>query len=567
MTYLPALRCWHHALVVTLTGVLASTAQSEPLQLQNEALRQHQYHQSELQQLQREQRQRQLKRGAFTNPTSRSQPPIVSDMRCWMVTEIRVSGATLIDRATLNSRIQPLVVPCMGISQINSLLTSITSLYVEKGYIASRPYLPSAPLDGQPLNVFIEEGYLESIELADQSLPVSLAGAFPGMLGKSLNLRDLEQGLDQLNRLRSVDLTADIAPGNQPGASRVVLRSRGAGQPRVSIGLGLDNLGSASTGRDRNLLSLSLDNPLALNDLLSVSSSDTLNQGDRYSRSASLYYAMPYGYWTFSLFASRAEYRAPFKLSMLTLQSTGMTDQFSLRGERVLWRDQSHQLSASLQLAHKKVDSELAKERLEIQSPKLTVAEAGLNLFWLDRAVWNLDFNYLQGLRWLGADDDSERPFADLPMAQFHTYRAGLSQWRNGQFIGQTWQWQSQFNLQYSPDPLPAIEQLLATDDSAVRGYRVSSISGASGVIWRNTLRLPLPPQRSLSITPRLGLDHGWVKADQGAPALRLSGASVGLSLGIRSLQFDLDYQRSLNAPKGYDQETGTWLLRAGLQI
>lgn len=58
----------------------------------------------------------------------------------------------------------------------------------------------------------IDEGYIESIELADQSLPVSLGGAFPHMLGQPLNLRDLEQGLDQLNRLRSLDLTADIAP-------------------------------------------------------------------------------------------------------------------------------------------------------------------------------------------------------------------------------------------------------------------------------------------------------------------------------------------------------------------
>ena len=121
--------------------------------------------------------------------------------------------------------------------------------------------------------------------------------------------------------------------------------------------------------------------------------------------------------------------------------------------------------------------------------PTLTVAEAGLNLFWLDRAVWNLDVNYAQGLRWFGADDDSQQQINNLPKAQFRKYRAGLSQWRNGQFGAQTWQWQSQLNVQYSPDPLPAIEQLLGTDDSAVRGYRVSSASGASGAIWRNTLR------------------------------------------------------------------------------
>lgn len=534
-----------------------------------EVLRQQQLQQRDLQQLQLEQRKRQLERGAFgPTPVNPAIPESIKpDERCWPLSGTRIGGVTLIDKDKLNARIKPLLAPCMGVGQINHLLATITALYVEKGYIASRPYLSSAPAAGQSLDILIDEGYIESIELADQSLPVSLGGAFPGMLGKPLNLRDLEQGLDQLNRLRSLDLTADIAPGSQPGASKIILRSRTSGQSRWALGAGFDNLGSASTGRDRDTLSLTLDSPLELNDLLSLSASDTLNQGDRYSRNVSLYYAIPYGYWTFSTFASHAEYRAQFKLSTATLYSTGITDQLSMRADRVLWRDQSHQLSANLQLAHKDVDSYLENVRLGIQSPTLTVAEAGLNLFWLDRAVWNLDVNYAQGMRWFGADDDADRQVKNLPKAQFRKYRAGLSQWRNGQLGAQAWQWQSQLNLQYSPDPLPAIEQLLGTDDSAVRGYRVSSASGASGAIWRNTLRLPLRSDLPVQLTPRVGLDHGWIKADHGAPVQRLSGAGIGLNLGWKNLQVDVDYQRSLNTPTGLHREPETWLMRVGLQL
>jgi hemolysin activation/secretion protein len=71
----------------------------------------------------------------------------------------------------------------MGVGQINHLLATITAIYVEQGYIASRPYLLSAPAAGQSLDIMVDEGYIESIELADQSLPVSLGGAFPHMLG------------------------------------------------------------------------------------------------------------------------------------------------------------------------------------------------------------------------------------------------------------------------------------------------------------------------------------------------------------------------------------------------
>lgn len=551
-------------------SVCASSIQAaDPVAPGQEVLRQQQQQQRDLQQLQLEQRKRQLERGAFSAaPATPALPQTVAaDERCWPLSGTRIGGVTLLDSDKLNTRIKPLLAPCMGVGQINHLLATITAIYVEQGYIASRPYLLSAPAAGQSLDIMIDEGYIESIELADQSLPVSLGGAFPHMLGQPLNLRDLEQGLDQLNRLRSIDLTADIAPGSQPGASRIILRSRTAGQSRWALGLGMDNLGSASTGRDRNSVSLSVDSPLQLNDLLSLSASDTLNQGDRYSRNASLYYAIPYGYWTYSAFASHAEYRAPFKLPSATLYSTGITDQLSLRADRVLWRDQSRQLSANLQLAHKDVDSYLENVRLGIQSPTLTVAEAGLNLFWLDRAVWNLDFTYSQGLRWLGADDDANHAVNNLPKAQFRKYRAGLSQWRNGQFGAQAWQWQSQLNLQYSPDPLPAIEQLLGTDDSAVRGYRVNSASAASGAIWRNTLRLPLRNDWPLQITPRVALDNGWLKADHGAQSQRLSGASVGLNLGWKNLQVDVDYQRALNTPNGLQHEPETWLMRVGLQI
>lgn len=551
-------------------SVCASSIQAaDPVAPGQEVLRQQQQQQRDLQQLQMEQRKRQLERGAFgPAPATPAIPQTVTpDERCWPLSGTRIGGVTLLDSDKLNTRIKPLLAPCMGVGQINHLLATITAIYVEQGYIASRPYLLSAPAAGQSLDIMVDEGYIESIELADQSLPVSLGGAFPHMLGQPLNLRDLEQGLDQLNRLRSLDLTADIAPGSQPGASRIILRSRTSGQSRWALGLGMDNLGSASTGRDRNSVSLSFDSPLQLNDLLSLSASDTLNQGDRYSRNASLYYAIPYGYWTYSAFASHAEYRAPFKLPSATLYSTGITDQLSLRADRVLWRDQSRQLSANLQLAHKDVDSYLENVRLGIQSPTLTVAEAGLNLFWLDRAVWNLDFTYSQGLRWLGADDDAHHAVNNLPKAQFRKYRAGLSQWRNGQFGAQAWQWQSQLNLQYSPDPLPAIEQLLGTDDSAVRGYRVNSASAASGAIWRNTLRLPLRNDWPLQITPRVALDNGWLKADHGAQGQRLSGASVGLNLGWKNLQVDVDYQRALNTPNGLQHEPETWLMRVGLQI
>ncbi|HCE9328939.1 TPA: ShlB/FhaC/HecB family hemolysin secretion/activation protein [Pseudomonas aeruginosa] len=554
------------ALLLGLLGASPAFA-ADPGQPGQEALRQHQQQQLELQRMQLEERQRQLQRGNFGGSTAPApvSPPI-ADHDCWPLSGTRVGGVTLLSRGRLDRTLGPLISECMGPGQINRLLAAITHLYVDAGYVAARPYLANPPEAGQSLDILVDEGYVESIELDDQGLPVSLRGAFPDMLGKPLNLRDLEQGLDQLNRLRSVDLAADIAPGSQPGASRILLRKRG-GAARWSLGLGLDNLGSLATGRDRGNLSLGLDSPLELNDSLLLSASDTLNRDRRYSRSSSLYYAIPYGYWTYSLFASHAEFRSPLRTGRQTFYQTGATDLFSLRADRVLWRGQRHQLSANLQLARKDVDSYLGGIRLSNQSPRLSVVEAGLNLFGLDSAVWSLDLGYARGLSALGADRDRPGRADNYPRAQFDKYRLGLNQWRNGQLAGQAWQWQSQFTAQYSTDPLPAIEQLLATDDSAVRGFRRNSVSGAIGAVWRNTLRLPLRSDLPVQVTPRLGLDHGWVKLYHGVPGQYLSGASAGLNLSWKQVQLDLDYQRSLSAPAAFRHEPESWLLRLSLQI
>ena len=538
----------------------------ENLQAGQSVLPLQQQQQRDFQRLQQEQRMQQLQReqSAVQAPKTDSPARGLAEHSCWTLSGLRLSGVTLFDAARLREHLAPLITACMGVNRINHLLVELTRLYLDDGYIASRAYLVKPAAHGQPLEVHVDEGYLEAIELADQSLPVWLAGAFPGMLGKPLELRHLEQGLDQLNRLRSLDLIADITPGSRPGASRVILRSQ-ANSPAWAAALGLDTLGAAASGRDRSTLSLSLDSPLQLNDSVSFSFSDTLNDGPRYSRSFSLLYALPYGYWTHSLFASHVEYRVPLKLSRTTLYSSGRADQFGLRSDRVLWRKQDVLLSVYGQLAYKNVDNYLAKTRLAIQSPTLAVAESGLSLFWLDSGVWSLDLNYGRGLHGLGADDDSDRLSRHLPKAQFKRYRASVGRWRNGLYQGQPWQWQSQFSLQYSPDPLPVIEQLLVTDDSAVRGFRRNSASGATAALWRNTLRLPLNSGLLVRLTPYLGIDAGWVKGLYGTPDARMSAASAGLNLAWKHVQLDLDYQHSLSRPTQFAPESQIWLARLSL--
>ena len=102
-----------------------------------------------------------------------------------------------------NRLLKPYIGQCLGVTQINELLKVITNHYIEKGLITSRAYLPQQDLSGGHLTVLVVEGKLEGLKSAEgsQLSDRELAMAFPGRTGELVNLREIEQMVDQLNRL------------------------------------------------------------------------------------------------------------------------------------------------------------------------------------------------------------------------------------------------------------------------------------------------------------------------------------------------------------------------------
>ncbi|MGG2424951.1 ShlB/FhaC/HecB family hemolysin secretion/activation protein, partial [Ralstonia pseudosolanacearum] len=94
-----------------------------------------------------------------------------------------------------------------------------------------------------------------------------------------------------------------------------------------------------------------------------------------------------------------------------------------------------------------------------------------------------------------------------------------------------------------------------------------SSESGASGAIWRNTLRFPLRLSDTLTATPRVGLDKGWIRNVRGEPLTSFSGVSAGVDLAWKNLTVDIDYQRGLTASPSLQRDAGYWLVRTAIRI
>lgn len=432
-------------------------------------------------------------------------------------------------------------------------------------YPTSRPYLHQAPRDGAPLDIVIIEGFVESIELAGSELPLSLRGAFPDVLGHPLYLPDLEQGLDQLNRLRAYDLGIDLLPGQMPGGTRVqVVPHKQAS--RWHLDSHFDNRGSELTGRHRLTLGLGLDSPLGLNDDLRLSLVSTVIDAPGQSQGVNLHYSAPYGPWTFALNASELRYGASIPHSPHI--AGGSSSYRGLNIERTLWRNQRGMLSVSGRLNRKQLINRSNGSVVAFQSPTLSTVEAGVNLLWLDHGLWNAYLGMTQGVDWFGADRSALR--ADAPSPDFRKYRVNLFHLRQGP-AHWPWRWQNELNLQYSDDVLPAVEQFLLNDDSAVRGFRRATFAGANAALWRNTFSQALPMDWTgpVQVRPYLGLDLGWVQLAHDAPSHRLAGAAAGVELSVPNCRLRLDYQHALyasNLPRSR-REQGFWVLEWSLNI
>ncbi|WP_164713400.1 ShlB/FhaC/HecB family hemolysin secretion/activation protein, partial [Serratia marcescens] len=304
--------------------------------------------------------------------------PAAAGAVCQPVRQIVFEGAEHLSWSVKESLARPYQGRCLTLEHINRLVRETTNAYLQRGYVTSQAWLQEQDISRGVLIVSASEGRIESITQNGEQTP-ALKMAFPGLVGGVLNLRDIEQGMEQLNRLPSQQVTIDIQPGEQPGFSNVVLL-RGATRAPVSFSFGADNSGQKSTGTGQMNAAFSLDNPLRLADQWSLSAARN-NDFSPHHRSRSLNgsVTLPYGYWLFSYQYAWNDFfqQVPFNGAAYRYQGNNQTQR--LGANRTLLRDGKRKLAVDIGLARRTTENKLAGERLSVSSPTLSIASLGLN--------------------------------------------------------------------------------------------------------------------------------------------------------------------------------------------
>ncbi|QUE95571.1 ShlB/FhaC/HecB family hemolysin secretion/activation protein [Klebsiella pasteurii] len=479
---------------------------------------------------------------------------------CFAISQVILQGAEALPHwLPLQRQKNKVIGRCLGGKGINLLMAQLQNILIDRGYITSRILAPQQDLKSGVLRLVVMPGYIREARLTAQSDDyLWLASAFPATDGKLLDLRDIEQGLENLQRLPTVQASMEIVPGEMPGQSDIVINRQQERFWRVDASL--DDSGSNATGRYQGNLTLSLDNPLALSDLFYLSGSHNLDgNGGKSSKNLTGHYSVPLGYWQFLLTASQYDYVQTVAGANGDYQYSGKSKNVDFQLSRVLHRSGSQKTTLSADVLAREQQNFINDTEIAVQRRQTAAWKLGLqHRHYLGNATLDGGVSYQRGTRWFGAQPAPEEQWGEATaLSKILQFNAQL----NLPFAlgGQRFRFTSRYQRQMSSTALTSPDMFSIGNRWTVRGFDGErTLTASHGWYVRNDIAwsTPLPGQEFY-----LGADYGEV-GGAGSETLvgkHLAGGVAGLRGQYLRASYDLFAGITLDKPDGFKTEPATF--------
>lgn len=457
---------------------------------------------------------------------------------------------------------------CLGGQGIVLVINKVQNAILAKGYVTTRVMAQEQDLTKGVLTLTLQPGRINQIRFDE---PVSWRGrlwnAIPASSGDILNLRDIEQGLENFRRVPSASADIKIVPGEQEATSDLLVNWR-EGRP-VRLGLGMDDSGSRSTGRYLGSATLALDAPFAQNDLFYANIGKNLfEHGPFGNRSHTLNYFFPLGYWAVSANYNDYTYHQNIPNANEVLRYSGKSDNLQLTISRLLYRDQSNKTTLNLRGYRKHSTNAVNDIDIEQQKRRTAGWELGLNQHsYFGSSTLDASLAWRRGT---GA-------FNALPAPEESRHQGSA---RTGILLGdlginhpfalgeQPWRVYSSVRGQWSPNALTPQERMAIAGRYTVRGFDGEQmLSGEKGLLWRNEIGWNL---FSRGHELYLAADYGRVSgpATHDLVGHQLAGSATGLRGALWGrFSYDLFAGIPLYKPAGFHTSGATAGFSVNLEI
>lgn len=454
---------------------------------------------------------------------------------------------------------------CIGIYGVERLAKGLQDKIIKVGYVTTRVDIPEQNISTGILRLKIIPGTVDNIKLTDNSNGyISLFNTMPTEKGKVLNLRDLEQGLENLERIPNVKANIELMPGREFSTTDIEIER--VQSSYFNVGGWLNNAGSRQTGKNQVGVTVYGHNLTSLNDTVYVSMGKNLENRARYStKNQAVYYAVPYNYWLYSFYASKSNYKQTINDSIMSYKYYGENRYLNFSASHVFLRGQSYKDSLTLQLIKRKSRYHLEDISLLSQERDLTNINIGLNHRQnINNSTIDASINYQRNVQWLGAKPSWDMEYGDVSkMGRVMTIDVNaVIPFSFDNFV---MSYNPQVFIQYTPDNLTIQDQFSLGNRWTVRGFDEEySLIGDKGFYFRNEFNFYFP---NTSVYPYFALDYGRIIGNVYPIGLYSDDQLLGSALGIRGRLNIFSYDMFMAVPLYKPAEYETSNLNVGLNV
>lgn len=527
-------------LATAQTGVLAQSAIENALRAQERAVREAQ------------QRQQPAADVFIKNETSTgSLPATEAEEKCFGNMHIELLGHSTSMGPEPQAILKAYQDSCLSATRVNALLGELNRWYQVAGWITTRVYISEQKLSSGDLQLRVVPGRIEQYQINQNAADARISHAFPSQDGL-LNLRDLEQGLENINRLPSQQGKFQLFPGQETGSSKVLVNVDE--KPRVRLSEMVDNSGTSALGKWKSTTEIAVDNLSQNNDQLAVGYIRNLDQGTMNAvfQGGTLNYLIPLGYHLFSATASLIDSRFTLPGINQTYELKSRSAKLGMAYEYVYHRDQQSKQSLISGMDITRQKTHILDIEIESQTRRLSVAYMGAKgKHYQGNNVYEWMLRLEQGLEAFNAQEtipDGSNPQYRLAKLRLN----GTWPVQDGKAIVR-----SAFQVQVAPSNIPTLAQMYVGGRYDVRGFKDNLLYAPSAWFLRNEYETDTKRYGDLAVNYYAGLDAGRVQktSNRQLSQQHLIGAALGMRSDIKGFKLDLAYTRALSRPQEFVRE------------
>ena len=443
---------------------------------------------------------------------------------------------------------------CIGREGINTIVKGVTAKIIERGYSTTRVGIPEQDLLSGTLKLTLIPGIIHELRFADPKTAGTWKNAFPTSAGKLLNLRDLEQGLEQMKRATSQDVDMQIVPAGNLGESDVIISVRRTKPWKVTTSL--DDSGAKGTGKTQVGLQVGWDNLLGLNDLLNIGTSTDADRNNymRGTQGNNISYSIPFGYWTGTVSASEYMYHQRIMGAVQSFLSSGKMQNMEAKVSYLFRRNQFSKSSLQFRTGKYFSHSYIDDTEVLVQKRNTSFAEIALiHKHNIGQAQIYASPAYRWGVPWFGAQSDPANLIATSPRYRYALETLDITLTMPFRLRQRALNYSTTLRAQNTNTPLYADQWFSIGNRWTVRGFDGESALGAEkGFFLRNEISIPISDTAQSAY---VGLDFGEVYGNNAAalPGNKLAGFAAGLRGGMaQRMMYEVFAGFSLYKPRHY---------------